>query len=370
MKINFSKLNIKKSDLKLVNKVLLSGWLAHGKYSEEFEKEICKFTKAKYAVTVSSCTAGLHLSFLAYGLKKGDEVIVPAMTHTATAHAIEYTGARAVFCDIDYKTGNICPLSLEKKITNKTKAVAVVHMAGLAANLDKILSVCRKNKIKMIEDCAHALGTTYNDKHVGLFGLAGVFSFYPTKQITTGEGGVLISNNRIFIEKIKKLKAFGIDTPPQTRKKPGVYDIKYLGFNYRMTEFQAVLGLTQLKRYAENLKKRRSNALYLTKLIKTLKNIYSIDYVKSNSYFIFQILFKNASLRNKAINILQKSNIGFSIHYATPVPLFSYYKKKYKYKNYMYPNALAYAKNSLSLPINNNITKKELNIIYQKLKII
>ena len=154
------------------------------------------------------------------------------------------------------------------------------------------------------------------------------------------------------------------------RKKPGIYDIKYLGFNYRMTEFQAVLGLTQLKRYPDNLKKRRSNALYLTKLIKTLDNIYSIDYDKSNSYFIFQILFKNKSLRNKAINKLQKCNIGFSIHYATPVPLFSFYKNKYKYKNNMYPNALAYSKNSLSLPINNNITKKELNIIYQKLKTI
>ena len=215
--IKFAEVNIKKNDLKLVNKVLTSGWLAHGKHSEEFEKQICKFTKAKYAVTVSSCTAGLHLSFLAYGLKKGDEVIVPAMTHTATAHAIEYTGARAVFCDIDYKTGNICTSSFKKKITYKTKAVAVVHMAGFAANIDEILSVCKKN-IKIIEDCAHALGTTYKNKHVGLFGLAGVFSFYPTKQITTGEGGVLISNNKIFIEKIKKLKAFGIDSPPQMRK--------------------------------------------------------------------------------------------------------------------------------------------------------
>ena len=369
-KINCAKLNIIKDDLKTVNKVLMSGWLAHGEYSEKFEKEICKFTKSKYAVTVSSCTAGLHLTFLSMNLKLGDEVIVTAMTHTATAHSVEYTGAKAVFCDINYKTGNICPKDFEKKITSKTKAVAIVHMAGLAVELDAIMKICKRKNIKIVEDCAHSLGTIYKNKHVGLFGICGVFSFYPTKQITTGEGGVVISNNKNFIEKIKKLKAFGIDTPPQLRKKPGVYDIKYLGFNYRMTEFQAVLGLTQLKRYAHNLKKRRYNAQYLTKLIQPLKNVHSIDYDKNNSYFIFQVLFENTKLRDKAIKILQESNIGFSIHYATPVPLFSFYKKKYGYEKEQFPHSFNYSRNSLSLPINNNISKSDLNIIYNKLKLI
>ena len=369
-KISFSKLNIQNKDINLLNKVLKSGWLADGQFNKKFEEEFCKFTNAKYSVTVSSCTAGLHLSLLALNLKECDEVLVPAMTHTATAHSIEYVGATPIFCDIDYKTGNIAIDEIIKKITNKTKVLVVVHMAGHCVDFQNIIKICKQKNIKIIEDCAHALGTNYKDKHVGLIGLCGVFSFYPTKQITTGEGGMIISNNKNFISQIKKLKAFGIDTPPQLRKKPGVYDVKKLGFNYRMTEFQAVLGYTQIKRYKTNLKIRRSNANYFSNLISNLDNVYAYSYDKNNSYFIFQILFKNSAKRNKAIKILKENKIGFSIHYATPVPLFSYYKKKYKYKKYMYPNALAYSKNSLSLPINNNITKKKLNIIYEKLRII
>lgn len=369
-KISFSKLNIQNKDINLLNKVLKSGWLADGRYNKKFEEEFCKFTRAKYSVTVSSCTAGLHLSFLALNLKENDEVLVPAMTHTATAHSIEYVGAKPIFCDIDYNTGNISYDQIKKNLTNNTKALVVVHMAGLCVDFENIIKICRHKNIKIIEDCAHALGTNYKNKHVGLIGMCGVFSFYPTKQITTGEGGMIISNNKNFISKLNKLKAFGIDTPPQLRKKPGVYDVKKLGFNYRMTEFQAVLGYTQIKRYKSNLKKRRSNANFFSNLISNLDNVHSYRYDKNNSYFIFQILFKNSTKRNKAIKILKENKIGFSIHYATPVPLFSYYKEKYKYKNHMYPNALAYSNNSLSLPINNNITKKELSIIYEKLSFV
>ena len=209
--IKFSEQKIKKNDLKTVIKSIKSGWLTHGKYTELFENEFKKFTKAKYCITVSSCTAGLHLSCIVANLKKGDEVLVPAMTHTATSHAVEYVGATPKFVDIEMFNGTISIESLKKNITKKTKALIIVHMSGYPCKMKEILKICKKYKIKLIEDCAHALGTKYNSHHAGLFGMTGCFSFYPTKQITTGEGGMVITNDKAVYNKIKMLKAFGID---------------------------------------------------------------------------------------------------------------------------------------------------------------
>ena len=164
-----------------------------------------------------------------------------AQTHTATAHAVEYTGAKAIFADIDLYSGLISIKDIKKNY-KKTKGIIVVHHSGYVANIDKIKKICNKYKLKLIEDCAHALGSHFKKKHVGNFGKSGVFSFYPTKQITTGEGGMLICNDRNFYLKVKKLKAFGIDSDNKDRKKPGLYDVKSLGFNYRMTDFQAAIG--------------------------------------------------------------------------------------------------------------------------------
>ena len=200
--IKFSITNISSKDIKTVGKIIKSGWLTHGKFTNLFEQEIKNFTKAKYAVSVSSCTAGLHLTCLASGFKKGDEIIVPAQTHTATAHAVEYTGAKAVFADIEPLTGNINLTEIKKKITKKTKGIIIVHMAGHPCEVNKILNFCKKKKIILIEDCAHALGTFINKKHAGNFGISGSFSFYPTKQITTGEGGAVITNDKKFYKKM------------------------------------------------------------------------------------------------------------------------------------------------------------------------
>ena len=187
--IKFSQTNISKQDINLVSKIIKSGWLTHGKYTLDFENEFKKYTNSKYAISVSSCTAALHLSCLASGFKKGDQIIVPAQTHTATAHAVEYTGAKAVFADVDPLNGNITLDNIKKNITKKTKGVIIVHMAGYPCEVDKIKDFCKIKKLILLEDCAHAVGTTFNKKHVGNYGLSGSFSFYPTKQITTGEGG-------------------------------------------------------------------------------------------------------------------------------------------------------------------------------------
>lgn len=364
MKIKFSKRSISKKCLIDISKIIRSGWLTHGKYTKLFEEKFRTFTNSKYSLTVSSCTAGLHLSCLAAGFKNGDEVIVPAMTHTATAHAVEYTGAKVIFCDVCPYTGNLTIENIKKKYSKKTKGVVLVHMNGKPCNLDKIKKFCNKKKIRIIEDCAHALGTKYKNQHVGNFGLSGSFSFYPTKQITTGEGGMIITNNKTFFKNLKKLKAFGIDKDIGERKKPGDYDVKLLGYNYRMTDFQSCLGLSQLQSYKKSLLRRQEIARRYYRNFHKNKNIKQLDFSNENSYFIYPILIKK---RDKLVKFLNKINIGFSIHYPKIIPLMSYYKKKYKNKKNNYLNAINYANSNISLPIYPNLKDKEVDYISQKI---
>ena len=201
-------------------------------------------------------------------------------------------------------------------------------MAGYPCDLKNINKICKKKNIKLIEDCAHSLGTTYKKKHAGNFGICGVFSFYPTKQITTGEGGMIISNNKKLIDKVKVLKALGVNTPPELRKKQGIYDVVDLGLNYRMTDFQAALGVGQIMRYKRNLKKRKLNAKKYLKNLKDNKNIKLQEFNENHSYFVFQIFLKSTKVRDTILKKFKYYGVGASIHYATPVPHMSYYKKK------------------------------------------
>tara|TARA_B100001250_G_C19795816_1_gene788661 strand:- start:912 stop:2024 length:1113 start_codon:yes stop_codon:yes gene_type:complete len=358
--IKFSISNIKNNDTQIVKTILKNGWLTHGKYTSLFEREFSKFTGSKYSVSLSSCTAGLHLSCLASNFKKGDEVIIPAQTHTATAHAVEYTGATAIFADVDFLTGNLKLEEIKKKITSKTKGIIVVHMAGYPCEIEKIRKFCDKKKIVLLEDCAHALGTYKNKKHVGNFGKSGSFSFYPTKQITTGEGGMLITNDANFYHKVKKLKSFGIDKDIKHRKRPGDYDVKELGYNYRMTDFQAALGYRQLIEYKKNLKRRHEIALRYLKNLFNVKELKLMPYSKNCSFFVFQIFSKK---RDNIIKIFKDLKIGFSIHYLNPLPKMSYYKKKYKLNIKNFKNANDYGLMNISLPMYPKLKNAEIDFI-------
>ncbi len=365
MSVKFSKPNISNADLELVKSTIKSGWLTHGKNTSLFEKEFRKFTNSKYSLTVSSCTAALHISCLSIGLEKGDEVIVPAMSHTATSHAVEYTGAKAIFVDINSITGNINPEEVKKKITKKTKALIVVHMAGLSCDMGKIKKICINSKIKLIEDCAHSVGTKFGSTHAGNFGISGCFSFYPTKQITTGEGGMLVTNDYNFYKKAKRLKAFGIDKDINQRKKQGKYDVLNLGFNYRLTDFQSALGLKQIKKYKKNLKKRHSLAKKYLKNLKHIKEISCMPFSYKCSYFVFQIFCKK---RDELLQEFKKKKIGVSIHYATPLPFMTYYKKKYRYKKNNFKFAKKYADQNISLPIYPSLKNIELSKIIKTIE--
>ena len=266
-KIKFAKPLINFQEKKEVLKVLNSGIYSQANKCREFEKKFKKFTKAKFASTVNSCTSGMHLFYYSMGLKKGDEVILPAQTHIATAHAIELTGAVPVFVDSNLEDGNIDIKKIEKKINNKTKAICIVHFLGFPVEMDKLKRIANKNNILLLEDCALSLGAKYKKIHTGLWGDAGVFSFYPTKQITSGEGGMIITNNKKIYDKIRIKKSLGVEQSFLERKIPGIYDTIDVGFNYRMSEIHAAIGIEQLKKFSHFLKLRKKNFFYLKKKI-------------------------------------------------------------------------------------------------------
>ena len=347
-----------------IKKVLDSKILVHGPITSKFEDLFKKFTKAKEAVSVSSCTAGMHLVYFALGIGKGDEIIVPAQTHISTAHAVELTGAKAVFVDCDLKTGNILASDIEKKINRKTKAIAIVHFLGIPVDISEIKKIAKKNNLFILEDCALAIGAKYNNKHVGTIGDVGVFSFYPVKHFTTGEGGIIITKNKRLSKKLKLLRAFGVNKTFSERKK-GLYNSNYLGLNYRMSEIHAAIGCSQIKKLPSFLKQRKINFDLMYKKISNNKKIQVIKsnnkFLQSSNYCLSIILRSDISKkRDEIIKKLNKEGLGTSIYYPHPVPRMNYYKNKYKYDKKNFKNATIISDNSIALPVGPHLKQNQI----------
>jgi len=347
-----------------IKKVLDSKILVHGPITNKFEDLFKKFTKAKEAVSVSSCTAGMHLVYFALGIGKGDEIIVPAQTHISTAHAVELTGAKAVFVDCDLKTGNILASDIEKKINRKTKAIAIVHFLGIPVDISEIKKIAKKNNLFILEDCALAIGAKYNNKHVGTIGDVGVFSFYPVKHFTTGEGGIIITKNKRLSKKLKLLRAFGVNKTFSERKK-GLYNSNYLGLNYRMSEIHAAIGCSQIKKLPSFLKQRKINFDLMYKKISNNKKIQVIKsnnkFLQSSNYCLSIILRSDISKkRDEIIKKLNKEGLGTSIYYPHPVPRMNYYKNKYKYDKKNFKNATIISDNSIALPVGPHLKQNQI----------
>ena len=368
MKISFGKPLIGKAEKQAVQKVLSGNILVHGPKAVEFEKIFSKFTKSPFSVSVSSCTAGMHLVYFTLGIGIGDEVIVPAQTHVATAHAVELTGAKAVFVDSNLEDGNIDINKIEKSISKKTKAIAVVHYLGIPVDMNKINKIAKKYNLYVIEDCALALGSFINNKHVGLFGDVGVFSFYPVKHITTAEGGIIISKNKNLIKQLKLKKAFGVNKTFSERKIPGSYDCITLGFNYRMSELNAAIGVEQVKKVGFFLKKRKKNFNQLSFLLRKLKNVRVIDSSKKifkNSHYCLAILLdkKISKYRMQIVKKLNNLGIGTSIYYPQPVPRMKYYKDKYGYNKNIFKNAETFSDSTICLPVGPHLKQNHMAFI-------
>ncbi len=357
------------SYLSSIKKILNSGKLVHGKNIEEFENSFKKFTKAEDAISVSSCTTGMQLFYSVLKISSGDEVIVSSQTHVATAHAIEACGAKPIFVDSEVETGNIKISDIEKKINKKTKAITIVHYLGNPVNMEKILKLAKKYNLYILEDCALALGAKIKNKHVGLFGDAGFFSFYPVKHMTTGEGGIIILKNKKFSKKIRKMRAFGYNKNLNQRKIPGQYDVDTFGFNFRMGEINASIGIKQIK----NLKKfhyiRKKNYNFLLNNLNNFKSFKILKHLEDkkyqSAYYCFSLILshKVKKKREEIIKNLNKMSLGTSIYYPKPVPLLKYYKKKYGFNDMNFKNSKIISENSICLPIGPHLSIKDLKEI-------
>ncbi|MDK2801332.1 MAG: hypothetical protein PWQ70_2951 [Clostridiales bacterium] len=373
--IPYGRQYIDEKDIEAVVEVLKGDYLTTGPHVEKFEKTFAEKVGARYAVAVSSGTAALHLSCLAAGIRTGDEVITTPMTFAASANCAIYTGAKPVFADIEENTGSLDAEKMKEKITDKTKAVIPVHYTGLPCDMEKIKEVADNHNLVVIEDACHALGARYKNSIIGdcKYSDMTVFSFHPVKHITTGEGGMITTNSEEWYHKLLSLRSHGITRRQgdftETSHGGWYYEMQSLGFNYRLTDIQAALGLSQLQKLDWFVEKRREIAGIYNLELKELplelprekKGFYS-------SYHLYVIkLKKEASLNRKELyDRLRERNIYTQVHYI-PVHTLPYYQHMYGYKWGDYPVAEEHYRRVLSLPIYPGLTEDE---IYRVIKIL
>jgi perosamine synthetase len=371
--IPFGKPVIGEEEKKAVLEVLNGPILVHGPKAKEFEDAFAAFTAAGQAVSVSSCTAALHLSYFFLGIGKGDEVIVPAQTHAATAHAVELCGAMPVFVDAEPATGNIDISQIESAITDRTRAISVVHYLGMPVNMEQVMRIAQKRDLFVVEDCALAIGTYFKGVHAGLYGDIGCFSFYPVKHMTTAEGGMILTRHADVAAKISRQRAFGVDRHMGERSVPGVYDVTMLGFNYRMNEIEAAIGLEQLKKVPSFLQKRRQNYEVLSHALQAVEEVEQLQSSNGeyqSSYYCLSVLLNQRLTphRFEIVDQLKQRGVGTSVYYPHPVPHLSYYKTKYGYTDGSYPVAARISNSSIALPVGPHLDEEDMAYIADSLK--
>ena len=363
---------ISDEDKKIVKKTLTQSMLTLGPQLEKFENDFCKYSKAKYAVAVSNCTAALHLSLMALGIKKDDEVIIPDLTFVADANAILACNAKPVIVDINKENFFLSISNIKKNITKKTKAIIPVHIYGQVCNIEEILDVAKDNNLKVIEDCAHAVGTFHKSKHVGTLGNTGCFSFYPTKNITTAEGGMVITNSEKIAEKVRQLRNHGMTKSLKSRyssEYPWIFDIKQSGYNYRLDEIRAALGITQLKRIKKINELRKKASSYYNKNLQNIPGIILPDMVndKTHSYHLYTIrVTKPYKLsRNQLFKKLKDNGIRTTVYWM-PIHKYTAYRKFVKTSNTL--NTTKIYDEILALPLFPNISKKHQDAVIKVIK--
>lgn len=352
-----------------------SGWITTGPKTKLFEDKFKEYTDSSYAVALSSCTAALHLSLLALDIGPGDEVITTPFTFIATVNAIVYTGATPVLIDIRKDTLNIDWEKIEEKISTKTKAIIPVHYAGQPCEMDKIIKIARKYKLCVIEDAAHALGAEYKGMKIGSIGDLTCFSFYPTKSITTGEGGMVTTNRQDLADKIRILSLHGMDKDAWKRYGQNAkwfYDVKYCGYKYNMTDLQAAIGIPQLKRLENFIAARNKKAQLYDHGFSDIEQI-TTPRIKTNikhARHIYPILLNEELMmigRNEFIEELGRRNIGASVHFI-PVHIHSFYKEKFGFKEGSLPVAESSYKGILSLPLYSSLPEKDIHFVIKSVK--
>ena len=346
-----------------LKKVIDSGWLTKGPYIEEFERMVKDYVGAKYAIAVNSGTAALHLSLISLNISSGDEVIVPDFTFVATANAVEYTGAKPVFADIDLKMLNIDVEDIKKKITNKTKAIMPVHGFGQSADMDEIRKIAKEHNLFIIEDAACALGAKYKGEFCGTMGELGCFSFHPRKILTTAEGGIVVTNNDEHAKLIERLRDHG-----SIKRDDRVY-FNHCGYNYRLSELHAVLGIAQMKKLDDIIKKRQEAARKLSILLSGIESL-QLPEIDKDYQHIFQsyiVLLGEGIDRSEFMTYLKRKDIETVVgnHSLHSQP---FYKNKYGYKDSDVPNSFAVAERSVALPLYPQMTEEEINLLAETVR--
>ncbi len=361
------------SDKMAVRNALNKSLLTDGPQLEKFEINFGKYVNSKFAVGVSNATSALFLSLKALGIGKNDEVIVPDLTFVATVNAVLQTGATPVITDVENESMNISPDSIQSSISKKTRAIIPVHFAGRACNMNKIMKIAKLNQLYVVEDCAHAIGTKFKKKHVGTFGDFGCFSFYPTKNITTIEGGMIISKNKKLVNDVKILRNHGITRSLKDRYEKGFpwdYDISEPGYNYRLDEIRSSLGSSQLKQIKNMNKKRQSAFKYYNKHLKNIDGIITPNEnnLLDNSchLYIIKIMKNKFSIsRDKLFAKLLNLGIRTTVHYK-PLHKFPIYKKTGIVRTSLSISDRLYEE-ILSLPLYPNIKKQEQDYVIKKI---
>lgn len=345
------------NELKYVEDCIISTWISHGKYIDAFEKDFAKFCETDYATTVVNGTAALHLLLATMGLGRGDEIIMPTLTFVATANAARYLGVKPIFVDVEYETWNIDPTKIEEKITPKTKAIIAVHLYGHPADMDKINAIGKKYGIPVLEDACEAHGARYKKKRVGSLSKAAIFSFYGNKIITTGEGGMIVSNNRSLIDRAKYLKSHAMD------KKRKYYHGE-IGYNYRLTNLQAAVGLAQLENITTVIAAKRKNARMYNTHLKGIDGIMlptEKEWAES-VFWMYSIILKQSRLKDKLTGYLSEKGIE-TRPFFEPMHKLPMYKTKESF-----PNAEFLSSNGISLPSGVLLTADQIDYISQKIK--
>lgn len=361
--IPFCRASIDDNEIQSVIEVLKSGWITTGKKTVEFEKMSAEYIKCDHAIALSSCTAALHLALLALDVGPGDEVITTPLTFASTVNTIIHTGATPIFADIDIKTGNIAPEEIEKKITSKTKVLLPVHYAGLPCPMDKIIALAKKYNLRVIEDSAHAIGSTYNGEKIGSKSDISCFSFYPTKTMTTIEGGLLTCNDPKIAEKVRNMSLHGLSKNAWSRYTQvgnWRYDVIFPGYKYNMSDVQSAIGVEQLKKLDYFIKRRRELASLYIKEFQNLSCLSFQPYSEDNSYHLFVIVLNQKSkiARDELIIELSKRNIGTAVNFI-PIPMHSYYRENLGLNIKDFPNCEQFYNGAISLPLFPELTNEQ-----------
>ncbi|AJO60159.1 MULTISPECIES: DegT/DnrJ/EryC1/StrS family aminotransferase [Bacillus] len=367
---------IGKEEIQEVTETLESGWLSKGPKVQQFEKEFAAFVGAKHAVAVNSCTAALFLALKAKGIGPGDEVITSPLTFSSTANTIIHTGATPVFSDIDQNTLNIDPVKLEAAVTPRTKAVVPVHFGGQSCDMDAILAIAQNHGLFVLEDAAHAVYTTYKQRMIGSIGDATAFSFYATKNLATGEGGMLTTDDEELADKIRVLSLHGMSKAAWNRYSSNgswYYEVESPGYKMNMFDLQAALGLHQLKRLDDTQKRREEIAGRYQTAFQQIPGLIT-PFVHDDGrhawhLYVLQVDEKKAGVtRSEMITALKDEyNIGTSVHFI-PVHIHPYYQKQFGYKEADFPNAMNYYKRTLSLPLYPSMSDDDVDDVIEAVR--